>query len=123
MVLSGCPFRGPVYEEDLTGDYAIWAADVMEDAAIVRKAKGTNGAEIVVPRMVFAYGWNDDFIIAMHHPEKDYKIDKGATDWYVVEVRSGRVHGPMNEDALRTLRTELGIPVQMPLKTLRGSHR
>lgn len=123
VTLSGCPFMGLVYEEDLVGDYAIWAVDVMEDAAIVHKAKGTTGAEVVVSQMVFAYGWNDDFIIAMQHPEKDYKIDEGKTDWYVVEVRSGKVHGPMDESAFRTLRKELGIPAQIHLKTIRGSHR
>jgi hypothetical protein len=121
LILSGCPFMGPVYEEDLVGDYAISATDTMKDAAIIRKGRDPSNAEIVVPRMVFAYGWNDEYIIARQHPENDYKVDKGTTHWYVVEVLTGKVHGPMDEDAFRTLHTELGIPAQISLKTIHGS--
>ena len=110
---------GPVYEEDLVIGYAVWAADVKEDAAIVRKDKGGSGATGVVPRTVFAYGWNDDFIIAMQHPEKDRKVDKSTTYWYIVEVASGDAHGPLSEDEFNKLRTKLKVPAEISFKTVR----
>ena len=61
---------GLAYEEDLVNGYAVWAADTIQDAAIVLKDKGGPGGIVVVPHTVFAYGWNDDFIIAKRHPEK-----------------------------------------------------
>jgi len=115
---GGCPFMGPIYEEDLASGYAVWATDVIEDAAIVKKDKGGSGATGVVPCTVFAYGWNDDFIIAKRHPEKGSKIDKSTTYWYIVEVVSGDVHGPLSEDDFKELRTKLKVPAETSFKTI-----
>jgi len=116
---------GLVYEDDLVGDYAVWAEDTTEDAAIVRKDKGGSGATVVVDKMVFAYGWNDEFIIAKQHPcfpNEHYRIDTGTTHRYIVEVKTGKVHGPLTEDAFRQLRTELKVPAELQFtKTIRGS--
>ena len=119
IFVGGCPFHGPIYEEDLVNGYAVWAADTMKDAAIVLKDKGSSGAIGVVPRTVFAYGWNDDFIIAKRHPEKkNRKVDTSLTYWYIVEVASGDVHGPLNEDEFDKLRTELKVPPELSFKTI-----
>jgi hypothetical protein len=119
ILVGGCPFQGLVYEEDLVGGYAVWAADVMEDASIVLKDKKGSGALDVVPRTVFAYGWNDEFIIAKQHPEKKgRKMDKSITYWYIVEVASGTVHGPLSEDEFNKLRTELKVPPELSFKTI-----
>ena len=97
----------------------MWATDIIEDACVVRKIKGSSGASTVVPRTVFAYGWNDDFIIAKQHPEKkDGKVDTSTTYWYIVKVASGKVHGPMTEDEFTKLRTKLKVP-ELPFKTVR----
>jgi hypothetical protein len=62
---------GPIYEEDLVNGYAVWAADTMKDAMIVhKKDKEHSYSTRVVQPMVFAYGWNDDFIIAKQHPSQ-----------------------------------------------------
>ena len=119
IFVGGCPFHGPIYEEDLVNGYAVWALDVMQDAAIVLKDKGGSGGTVVVPHMVFAYGWNDDFIIAKQHPEKkDRKVDISITYWYIIEVASGDVHGPLNEDEFDKLRTELNVPSELSFKTI-----
>ena len=119
IFIGGCPFHGPIFEEDLVNGYAVWAADVMGDAAIVLKDKESSGAFGVVPRTVFAYGWNDDFIIAKRHPEKkDRKVDTSLTYWYIVEVASGDVHGPLSEDEFSKLRTELKVPPELSFKTI-----
>jgi hypothetical protein len=114
LLVSGCPFMGLAYEEDLAGGYAVWATDAIEDAAIVYRDKDGPGATVVVPAMVFAYGWNDHFILAKRHPTEDYTVvDMETTEWYVVQVDARAVHGPLGEDEFRKLRTELGVPPEL----------
>ena len=112
---------GPIYEEDLVNGYAVRATDVMEQAKIVKKRKEISSTTIfttVVPATVFAYGWNDDFILAKRHPRKDRKVETSVTYWYIIEVTSGDVHGPLNEDEFRKLRTKLKVPEEISFKTI-----
>ena len=122
ILVVGCPFMGKVYEEDLVNGYAVWDTDVMEQAKIVKKDKEISSTTIytlVVPATVFAYGWNDDFIIAKQHPrKKDRKVDTNLTYWYIVEVASGNVHGPLSEDEFNKLRTILKVPAEISFKTI-----
>jgi len=119
IFMGGCPFHGRAYEEDLSNGYAVWAADVIEDAVIVRKKdKEHSYSTRVVQPTVFAYGWNDDFIIAKQHPNKDRKVDTSLTYWYIVEVASGDVHGPLSEDEFDKLRIKLKVPPDLSFKTI-----
>ena len=115
-----CFFHIPAYKEDLGNGYVVAANDVMRDAGIVRKStRRSSGGRKVVPRTVFAYGWNDDFILAKRHPEKkDRTVDTSLTYWYIIEVTSGDVHGPLNEDEFRKLRTKLKVPEEISFKTI-----
>ena len=119
IFVEGC-FWGPIYEEDLGNGYVVCALDVMRDASVIRKdPKRSSGGRQVVPPTVFAYGWNDDFILAKRHPEKkDRKVDTSVTYWYIIEVTSGDVHGPLNEDEFRKLRTKLKVPEEISFKTI-----
>jgi hypothetical protein len=120
IFVGGCPFLGPVYEEDLGNGYVVCALDVMEDASVILKdSKRASGGTQVVPPTVFAYGWNKDFILAKRHPEKkDRTVDNSVTHWYIVEVASGNVHGPLSEGEFNTLRTKLKVPAELPFKTI-----
>jgi hypothetical protein len=62
--------------------------------------------------MVFAYGWNEAFIIAKQHPNLDGfdEIDTGVTYWFIVEVANREIHGPLSETEYLGLRKELAIP-------------
>lgn len=119
IFVGGC-FQFPIYLEDLGNGYVVVALDVMRDACILRKdPKRSSGGFQVVPPTVFAYGWNDDFILAKRHPEKkDRKVDTSVTYWYIIEVTSGDVHGPLNEDEFRKLRTKLKVPEEISFKTI-----
>jgi len=125
LLASGCPFMGLEYEEDLVGDYAVWATDTIEDTAVVRKDKNGSGATGVIPAMVFAYGWNDSFIIAKQHPTKDHwSVDTGTTNWYIIQVKMGKVHGPLTESEFNQRRTELQVPSELQFtRTIKGSIR
>ena len=122
ILVVGCPSMGVAYEEDLGNGYVVRATDVMEQAEIFKREKeGSNITSIstVVPETVFAYGWNDDFILAKRHPKKkDEKVDTSITYWYIVEVASGKVHGKLSEDEFNKLRTELKVPAEISFKTI-----
>jgi len=102
--MGGCCWLWPwdiglAYEDDMAADYAVWALDSRESAAIVRKT-GPHGATVIVGDGITVYGWNSDFIIAK----------RGIADWYVVEVATEKVHGPLTEEQYAGLRHVLGVP-------------
>ena len=110
---------GLAYEEDLVNGYAVWATDTIEQAAVVKKDKKGSGGVAVVPAMVFAYSWNDDFILSKQHPVKDFtKVDTSITNWYIVEVVSGKVHGPLSEGEFNKLKTQLKVPAELSFKKI-----
>lgn len=107
-----CGGIGLAYEHDLTEDYAVWATDLRAQAAVVRRDAEGSSASAVVGPMVYAYGWNQDFIIAKQHPNLDgfEEIDESVTRWFIVDVAQDRVYGPLTEDAYTARRRELGMP-------------
>ncbi|MCL5283087.1 MAG: DUF3997 domain-containing protein [Planctomycetes bacterium] len=107
-------FEGLAYEDDLVGGYRVQAVDTRKDAAIYRENQ-------VVPPMVFAYGWNDDFILAKRHPSLDgWKPNLYVTHWYLIEVHTAKVHGPLTEQQSTELRRELGTLAELTFtKTIR----
>jgi len=107
-----CGGIGLAYEHDLTADYAIWAPDTNTQAAVVQKIPDSSSAATVIGPMVFRYGWNADFIIAQQHPVQDGfdEFNTGVTDWFILEVATGEVHGPLTEEAYVRKRQTLGVP-------------
>jgi len=107
-----CGGIGLAYEYDLVRDYAIWATDLKAQAAVVQKIPDSSSASIVVKPMVFAYGWNEAFIIAKQHPYLGLSdgIDTGVTHWFIVEVANREVHGPLTEPEYLELHEKLAIP-------------
>jgi hypothetical protein len=112
-VAGGCPFAGEVYEDDLVAGYVVWTADVIEQAAIYLKTADGRGGVQAVPAMVFAYGWNNESIIAKRRPSDDGKITGNTTEWYIIVVRDRRTCGPLSEDQFEKLRTELHVPAEL----------
>ena len=107
-----CGGIGLAYEHDLTADYAIWAPDTNTQATVVQKIPDSSSAATVIGPMVFRYGWNADFIIAQQHPVQDGfdEFNTGVTDWFILEVATGEVHGPLTEEAYVRKRQTLGVP-------------
>jgi hypothetical protein len=113
LLTLACGGIGLAYEHDLTQDYAVWATDLMTQAAVVQKdAQGGSGASSVVRPMVFSYGWNETFIIAKQHPNLDGfdEVETSVTHWFIIEVTSDTVHGPLTEDEYHRLYQRLGVP-------------
>ncbi len=109
LISLACGGLGLAYEFDLIDDYAVWAPDQLEQVAVVRKDPQGSGASVIIPAMVFAYGWNDNFIIAQRHPVDDV-VDESVVEWYLLVVDSGEVYGPLNETEYQQIRMELGVP-------------
>ena len=110
-----CGGIGLAYEHDLVKDYAIWAVDLKAQASVVQKRPNSSSASTVVGPMVFAYGWNEAFIIAKQHPYLGVsdgfdEIDTAVTHWFIVEVASREVHGPLTETEYLELREKLTMP-------------
>lgn len=111
-IALACGGIGLAYEHDLVKDYAIWAPDLTEQAAVVQKTPGTSGASVVVGAMVFAYGWDDAYIIAKQHPNLDGfdEINAETTHWFIVDVATDEVYGPLTEAEYAEQREVLGVP-------------
>jgi hypothetical protein len=113
LVLAlACGGIGLAYEHDLTSDYAIWAPDANAQAAVVQKIPDSSSAATVIGPMVFRYGWNAEFIIAQQHPVQDGfdELNTGVTHWFILEVATGKVHGPLTEAAYIRRHQTLGVP-------------
>jgi hypothetical protein len=114
--MTSCFFlEGLAYEEDLVADYAVWAVDTGAWTGIVEKTSNSGGSFIVGP-MVYAYGWNDDFIIAKQHPNPNHNVsdvDTSTTNWFIIEVQAGEVYGPLREQEYEELREKLGVPNEL----------
>jgi hypothetical protein len=83
----------------MVADYAVWAVDSKDNAAIVRK-RDSGGATVVIDGGILVYGWNDDFIVAKRH----------TGSWFIVEVATERVHGPLTREQYAEVRKTLGLP-------------
>jgi hypothetical protein len=113
LVLAlACGGIGLDYEHDLTADYAVWAPDANAQAAVVQKIPDSSSAATVIGPMVFRYGWNAEFIIAQQHPVQDGfdELNTRVTHWFILEVATGKVHGPLTEAAYIRRRQTLGVP-------------
>lgn len=105
--------EGLAYREDLSAGYAVWAVDLIEWASIVKRTDGSLGEQVVGP-MVYAYGWNQHYIIAKQHPLLNLQsIDSNTTMWYIIDVQSDTVHGPLTEQQYEDLRSTIGVPEEL----------
>jgi len=115
LLALACGGIGLAYEYDLTADYAVWATDQLEQAGVVQKDPQGSSASVIIPPLVFAFGWNDDFIIAQRHPNVDgfAQVDSSVTEWYILVVATETVYGPLTAAEFEQSRQDLGVPVSL----------
>lgn len=76
LLLTGC-FWGdePTSYRKLTKDFWLnWWADSTDQHILLSTSDNGNGGSFVVKQTVFAVGYNDNFIIAKQHPDKEEEI-------------------------------------------------
>ena len=108
-VLGGCDAR----RERITGPYLIHAVDTEEQASV---SYALDGGDSVgrIPPVVFEIGWDERFIVAKAHPEKDRSI----VYYYILEMAkdskyadpSKSVIGPLSRDEFERRKAELKLP-------------
>ncbi len=93
----------------------MWAPDLLTQAVVVQKTSETSSGTVIIPAMVVAYGWNDDFIIAQRHPqlENSTQVDSSVTEWYILVVAERAVHGPLTAAEFEQLRQDLSVPAAL----------
>lgn len=109
----GCIGGGVFSKEPLVGRFAMWAVDGLSDNSVVEESEDRRAARVLVPPTVFAAGFNDRFIIVKRHPKSDHQIDRSTTEFYVVSVSDGQVHGPADQEGFPALRARLGVPASL----------
>ena len=108
----GCIGGGVFSKERLVGRFAMWAVDALSDNSVVEESEDGRASRVLIPPTVFAVGFNDQFIIAKRHPKSD-QIDRSTTEFYVVSVVDGQVHGPVDHEKFSALRARLGVPASL----------
>jgi len=110
---SGCVGGGVFFKERLVGRFAMWGVDGLSDNSVVEESEDRRAASVLILPTVFAVGFNDRFIIAKRHPKTGYQFDRSITEFYVVSVLDGEVHGPVNGENFSALRLRLGVPASL----------
>jgi hypothetical protein len=92
MSISGCK-TGTSNDQDLiTGPYKTetFISDSVVTRHILKHFNNSSGAGEAVPPLVFAVGFNNDFIVAKQHPtagyEKKYEVDPSVTYYYLIDI-------------------------------------
>jgi hypothetical protein len=107
-------FKGT--SKKLIGNYEVDYIDSKDNMSIYYNDPQWGGLGVVNPT-VFAVGYNDDFIIAKQHPNVDFKIDRGTTNYFIIPLKStisespeDNKIGPLTESSFLEKRKQLGIP-------------
>ncbi len=110
FLLCACGF---VHDEHLIGPYRLIAIDVSEEMSI-RYSMAGGDAIGRINSTVFAYGWNDKYIVAKQHPMNN----RAVTNYYYLDIAkdgelvdpSVSVVGPMTEREFSLRTMELNLP-------------
>jgi hypothetical protein len=109
--LAGCLGGGVFYKETLTGRFAFWAVDGLADNSLVEESQDRMSCRVLVGPTVFAAGFDERFIIVARHPQ----ADRTRTEYFVISIAEGIVHGPASSESFPALRNNLGVPPQLQL--------
>ena len=78
LLLTGC-FWGdePTSNRKLTKDFWLnWWSDSTDQHILLSTTDDGNGGSFVIKQTVFAVGFNDNFIIAKQHPDKEEEVSE-----------------------------------------------
>ena len=97
-------------EENLPGNYYLWAEDELEQLKITHSLKNSSGYNLIVKETVFAVGFNKDFIIA-----KSFSKQHKQIHYHIIEVNkdlSEENRGSSFEDYMLKRKT-LNLPYDL----------
>ena len=108
----GCGGIGFAYQQKLSGKFGLVACDTRTQMSLCEILPSGSGLGII-EQTVFAVGWNSDFIIAKRHPSEGFDttdIDKAVTEFYILNVATEKLLGPLDETEFATQRASLTLP-------------
>jgi hypothetical protein len=103
--LSSCAGTGDWSYSNLPSDYEIWKLNPNE-IALVNRVSDTSANEIV-GSYVSEIAWNDNFILAQQ--QSDSNNSSLTTSFYIVDVNSEEVYGPLSEVEFHKLVKQMQI--------------
>ena len=93
LITSSCFLDEPHYSKPLVKDLKLeWWAESKNQTITFGMVRGDFGGLVIIPETVFAVGYNNDFVIAKSHPNKEKEIqdrlfnfDKETGDYLLTE--------------------------------------
>ena len=114
ITMSSCVGGGAFFTQRLTGKYALWAMDGLAGNSLVEESADGRASKVLIGPTVFSAGFDDQFIIVARHPETGpLQFDRKRTEYYVVTIADGSVHGPADGDSFTALRQKLQVPANL----------
>lgn len=77
LTLTGCLFDEQIETKHLTKDFNLaWWAETRYQALYLNSDHNEYGGSTIIPETVYAIGFDDEFIIAKQHPNKEEEIQE-----------------------------------------------
>lgn len=94
LLLSACAGASDWSYSDLPGNYAVYQINTSDVALVKVSEDDTCLADIIIESYVSEIAWTDNFILVQQtNPESsDHNVS-----FYVVDIDSDEVHGPLSE--------------------------
>ncbi|MDE5416150.1 DUF3997 domain-containing protein [Alkalihalobacterium chitinilyticum] len=111
------------YDIDLPVNYSVVRTSAHQ-VTIAPKTSDTSWGSNIIPTKVTELAWDDTYILAKQVGLKEdpnsnngYQIPNSEdVHFWIVEIKSGNVFGPLDEEGFRDKRNELGISNRLALK-------
>jgi hypothetical protein len=116
LTLTSCSLSLDSTSYTIIYNYEVMWVDVREQQCICeRDGMLSASCSILVDEYVFSVGHNKNFIIAKQHPviypkpSEDFKIDTSITNYFIINISTKKVFGPLTQEEFIKQRKELKI--------------
>lgn len=124
FLLTGCPGLSD-YDIDLPGGYSVIRTSAHQVQIALEVREGSWDAP-VIPTKVTEVAWDDHYIMAKQLDLKEdetshngYQIpDETKVSFWILEVATGEVTGPLDEESYIKKKAELGISTEVVLQEI-----
>lgn len=110
IIFSSCYFGAFLVEQNLPGNYYLWAQDSLHQLKITHSPRDTSVYELVIGETVYAVGYSEKYIIA-----KSFSKEKKVISYHIIEVEKDlpeKNHG-MSFKEYKLKREELNLPYNL----------
>lgn len=115
--LSGCFGPGMNdYTYTLVKDYRL--SHSSSNDIVIFKNDDNMGIKTVIHAKVTKVAWDDNFILAEQIPliEETMELDKTKLNYWIIDVNTEEIYGPLTKEELELKRSELQIDSSLELK-------